>query len=397
MASNRWFILAVLFLARTAMGFQFQSIASVSPFLIDELAIDYTMLGTLIGLYNLPGIVFALPGGMLGQRFGDKRVVLAGLTMMAMGGVLVGMADDFPTAAAGRTLSGCGGVLLNILLAKMTMDWFAERELVLAMAILVNSWPFGIALALVSQSAAAVALGWPVVLHGTAALALLSFALIAIGYRPPPDLALPVRAEPAVAPGRRFALGRAEFAGVTLAAAAWTLFNVGLILIVSFGPTFLTARGLPLEEAAWMVSLGTWLGIGTIPLGGYLAQRWGRPNLIMVVSLMVAAGICAVLPWAESPLLPFVAFGVFAWAPAGPIMALVSETLSADNRAQGMGLFYTWYYAGMGVLPPFAGLARDLSGSPNAPVYFASAMMLCALAFVGLFRLKQRAMAPTPD
>jgi len=40
MASNRWFILAVLFLARISMGFHFQSVASVSPFLIDELAID---------------------------------------------------------------------------------------------------------------------------------------------------------------------------------------------------------------------------------------------------------------------------------------------------------------------------------------------------------------------
>ena len=388
MASNRWRILAVLFLARTAMGFQFQSVASVSPFLIDELAIDYAMLGTLIGLYMLPGILFALPGGVLGQRFGDKHVVLAGLVMMVLGGALVGIADDYATAVLGRTLSGCGGVLLNILLAKMTMDWFARRELVLAMAILVNSWPFGIALALVSQSAAAVAFGWPVVLYGTAVLALVSFALIAVGYRPPPDLAAPVQTT-----GRLFALGRAEFGGVSLAAVAWTLYNVGLILIVSFGPTFLTARGLPLEEAAWMVSLGTWLGIGTVPLGGYLAQRWGRPNLVMAVSLTAAVAICAILPWADSPLLPFIAFGVFAWAPAGPIMALVSETLRADDRALGMGLFYTWYYAGMGTLPPLAGLARDLSGSPAAPVYFAGAMMLCALACVGLFRLHRRAVA----
>ena len=378
------------------MGFQFQSIASVSPFLIEELAIDYAMLDTLIGLYKLPGVLFALPGGMLGKRFGDKRVLLAGLVMMALGGVLVGMADDYATAVFGRTLSGCGGVLLNILLAKMTMDWFAKRELVLAMAILVNSWPFGIALALISQSAVAVALGWPVVLYGTAALSLLSFALIALGYRRPPDLAPSGFAEPATTPSRLLGVDRTEFAGVTLAALAWTLFNVGLILIVSFGPTFLTARGLPLEEAAWMVSLGTWLGIGTIPLGGYLAQRWGRPNLVMVVSLIAAVAICAILPWAESPLLPFIAFGIFAWAPAGPIMALVSETLSENNRAQGMGLFYTWYYAGMGALPPLAGLARDLSGSPDAPVYFASAMMLCALAFVRLFRLHRRAVALKP-
>ena len=210
------------------MGFQFQSIASVSPFLIDEFAIDYAMLGTLIGLYMLPGIVFALPGSMLGKRFGDQKVVLAGLVMMALGGILVGTADDYATAVAGRTLSGCGGVLLNILLAKMTMDWFAKRELVLAMAILVNAWPLGIALALVIQSAAAVALGWPAVLYGTAALSLLSFALIAVGYRPPPGLASSARAESAAgsaagsaaAPGRLFGLDRARFGGVSLAAAA---------------------------------------------------------------------------------------------------------------------------------------------------------------------------------
>ena len=114
MLANRWLILAVLFTARTSMGFQFQSVASVSPFLVDELAIDYAMLGTLIGLYKAPGIFLALPGGMLGKRFGDKQVVLAGLAMMALGGVLVGQADTYATAVFGRTVSGCGGVLLNI-------------------------------------------------------------------------------------------------------------------------------------------------------------------------------------------------------------------------------------------------------------------------------------------
>ena len=34
---NRWVILAVLFTVRTVMGIQFQSVASVSPFLIPDL------------------------------------------------------------------------------------------------------------------------------------------------------------------------------------------------------------------------------------------------------------------------------------------------------------------------------------------------------------------------
>jgi MFS family permease len=77
----RWLMLLVLFIARTAMAFQFQSVASTAPFLVDAFAIDFTRLGALIGLYMLPGIFIALPGGVLGQRFGAKNLVLAGLLL----------------------------------------------------------------------------------------------------------------------------------------------------------------------------------------------------------------------------------------------------------------------------------------------------------------------------
>jgi len=50
------------------MGFQFQSVASLSSFVITDLDIDYTQLGLLIGSYLLPGIVIAYPSGLLGQR-----------------------------------------------------------------------------------------------------------------------------------------------------------------------------------------------------------------------------------------------------------------------------------------------------------------------------------------
>src|SRR5262245_57234139 len=83
----RWRILAALTLARTSMGFQFQSVATVAPFLTSELGIDKSQLGWLVGLYLLPGVVIALPGGLLGARFGDKRVALTGLVLMAGGGL----------------------------------------------------------------------------------------------------------------------------------------------------------------------------------------------------------------------------------------------------------------------------------------------------------------------
>ena len=72
-----WQILAILTLARTTMGFQFQSVAAVGPVLTSGAIVSYTELGVLIGIYLLPGALFALPGGWLGKRFGDKRVVLS--------------------------------------------------------------------------------------------------------------------------------------------------------------------------------------------------------------------------------------------------------------------------------------------------------------------------------
>ena len=85
--SPRWRCLAALTLARAAMGFQFQSIAAVAPLICDGLGLDKTQLGWLIGLYLLPGVAFALPGGLLGRRFGDKRLVLVGLALMGIGGL----------------------------------------------------------------------------------------------------------------------------------------------------------------------------------------------------------------------------------------------------------------------------------------------------------------------
>src|SRR4051812_13525087 len=137
-ANERWLILLVLFIARAAIAFQFQSIPALSPLLVDSLRIDYALLGTLVGLYMLPGVIFSLAGGLVGQRFGDKQIALLGLSLMVLGGLWVGLSETYLSASLGRIVSGVGAVLLNIVLAKMVTDWFAGREIVMAMALFVS-------------------------------------------------------------------------------------------------------------------------------------------------------------------------------------------------------------------------------------------------------------------
>jgi predicted MFS family arabinose efflux permease len=91
-------ILAVLFIARAATGFQFQSVGSSAKMLMQDLAIDYSQIGMLLGAYLLPGVVVAFPAGLLGRRFRDRTLGLAGLGLMAVSGVALSFSEGFVMA-----------------------------------------------------------------------------------------------------------------------------------------------------------------------------------------------------------------------------------------------------------------------------------------------------------
>src|SRR5690349_17400245 len=109
MPLNRWCMLALLFLVRTATGLQYQAVASLSPLLISDYSLGIADIGLLIGLYHAPGTVLAFPGGAIGARLGDKRLVLIGLALMAMGELAIAAAASWPVAIAARILAGTGG------------------------------------------------------------------------------------------------------------------------------------------------------------------------------------------------------------------------------------------------------------------------------------------------
>lgn len=386
MTQSRWFILAILFLARTAMGLQFQTVGAVGPILADSLGIDYAAVGVLIGLYLLPGVLIALPGGMLGERFAARHIVLAGLAMMSAGGLVMGLSDWYPALAVGRIVSGTGAVLMNVLLTKMVADWFAGRELATAMAFLVTSWPSGIALGLLGFVPLATWLGWPAVMMASALVSTLALVLIGVCYRDPASHATKAASGPALK------LSRREWLLVSLAGIVWGTYNVGYILLVSFLPGHLAGSGYGLAQANALVSWLGWSLIVFVPIGGVIADRLRRPDAVMVAGFIIGGLAAAVLALGWAPLMPaFMLIAVTVGLPAGPIMTLPAAAVAPQNRATGMGVYFTWYYALMAVMPALAGLARDMTHDAAMPVLFAAAMMAAALAGLGLFRGLHRA------
>ncbi|MEJ0078528.1 MAG: MFS transporter [Alphaproteobacteria bacterium] len=384
MIENRWLMLAVLFAARTAIAVQFQTVASSSASLIAALAIDFTSLGLLIGLYMSPGIVISLPGGVLGQRFGAKQIALLGLALMVAGGVMMGLSASYAAAAIGRVVAGTGAVFFNVLVTKMIADWFASREIVIAMGTLVSSWPFGLALAIVGFAPVAAAHGFAPIMHLGALAALIALALVAMFYRDPPDM-------PDEGAARlSLDLTRREWVLVIIAGLIWAFSNVSYIVMVSFAPELFTQRSFTPVQAGWIVSLFGWSLIPSIPLWSFIAARIGRPNLMMHGSFAITSGALVALALSDSMLVPVALIILFNGVPPGQIMALPAQVLRPQSRAGGMGVFFTVYYAAMAVLPGGAGLARDLTGSAAAPVLFAATMMVACIAALSLFVAAER-------
>src|SRR5712672_4478876 len=111
MPGQRWMILAALFAARAATGFQFQSVGSTATMLMQDLAIDYSEIGMLLGAYLLPGVIVAFPAGLLGRRFQEKTLGLAGLALMVISGVTLSVCDGLVAALAARIIGGVGATI----------------------------------------------------------------------------------------------------------------------------------------------------------------------------------------------------------------------------------------------------------------------------------------------
>ncbi len=389
--NRRWLMLAVIFLARASMGFQFQSIAAVSPFLAADLRLSHAQVGTLIGLYLLPGALIALPGGALGQRFGAWTGALLGLTVMAAGAMVTARSDDLLVAAAGRLLSGGGGVLMNVLLAKLVADWFTGRELSTAMGVMLTAWPIGLALALGILGGAAEAVSWRAALDLTAAAALVGFALLVGLYRDPPGGA---PAAPGAGTGRL--LERREWSLAVVAGLGWGAYNSGIVVFAGFAPGFFMSRGHSAADAGALVSLVLWVTLVAVPLGGVVSDRLGRVGA-MVPGGALATGLAMLalttLPGSVGWL---VVIGVVGSAPAAAYMTLLPRHVAPQHLPAALGVYYSIFYLCQAVAPAVAGWLRDLTGEAAAPILFSGLVIASMGSVLPVFYRVARS-GPAPD
>ncbi|HEX3574384.1 MAG TPA: MFS transporter [Rhodopila sp.] len=372
-----WIILASLALARIAFGYQFQSIATVGTALVDRFALSYARLGSLIGIYNLFGVFAALPLGLLGRRFGDRWVLGAGLALMTGGTCFGAWADTISGIAAGRAAAGFGAVAMIVLQGKVIADWFSGARFMIGISVSVCSFPIGMGLAQIAVP--------PILAQGGLHAALLSGAL-------PAGMALLLflgsyrRSPHAVPPTRSFTLPSArECLLLLIAGGAWTVYTAGFSAYAAYLPSSLSLRGYGMGLIAVVMTVATWGNVPGTLAGGDLAARFGGFRIFMIGSLALSIGMAgsALTGW---PVAWAALLGVVGSIQPGVTMAIGTLSARPENRAVGMGLFYTIYYLGGTFAPALCGIAADYTGRPEGALLAASALAAVAIPLFMLHR-----------
>ena len=267
-AVRRWALVAAVSLARMAFGYQFQSLASLGPELLERFGLGYAELGGLIGLYMAPGVLVALPGGLLGRRYGERLVVGGGLALMTLGAAVCAGAGGPGGIGAGRALAGVGAVMLVVMQGKIIGDRFPGRSFLPVMGLVVGAFPVGVGLVELTHGPVVRALGWPGMFIVGAGIAALAFLLFLVSSE---------RAHPDA--GAAWALpSRRECGLVAVAGVVWTAYNAGYYGFLSYMPSVLAARGHPPGVLALVLTVATWLNLPATVLGGGAGGAVRQPS-----------------------------------------------------------------------------------------------------------------------
>ena len=125
-------------------------------------------------------IVYAgaqVPAGLLLDRFGSKKLILAGAALMASGQLLLAFTESLPAAIGARAVVGLGDAFTFISVLRLVPQWFTPRQVPLVTQLTGICGQLGQVLSAIPFFALLSGSGWTTAYVSVAALGLLSIVL----------------------------------------------------------------------------------------------------------------------------------------------------------------------------------------------------------------------------
>lgn len=133
--ARKWWALAGLSLAVLAVSLDATVLSVALPTLAVSLHASAADLQWFVSSYTLALAVALLPGGLLGDRFGRKKMMIGALTMFGLGSLACAYSPNAGAFIAARTLAGLSAGFMIPLVISVLAVLFTEEELPRAIGI----------------------------------------------------------------------------------------------------------------------------------------------------------------------------------------------------------------------------------------------------------------------
>jgi len=359
------------------------------PEISAELGLSMVAIGTIWGMDPLAGVFLGLPGGLLADRFGVKRMLTVVCILAGVFGALRGFSIDFLSMAAFMFLFGLMAAVTPSIVPKVTAVWFAGRRLGLANGMLNVAWSIGAVIATLSSATLLSPWlgGWRNVLFFFGAPPVLLGLLWWLTGREPQ------KQDAAYAPVTGELL-RTALASVTRIKEVWVM---GIVLLTYWGSNMGFGGYLPLylRNVGWEPALAdsamtVFMGIGVIgviPMVLY-SDKIGSRKKVMIFSILILALSIGLIPLVSTT-------GVWVLLIIGGLLrsgvAALANTLIFEIKGVGgtyggtaIGLTNTLGMLGAFAAPPVGNSLTAFNG--DLPIFFWALLAVMALPLLLLLK-----------
>ncbi|CAB3752074.1 Hexuronate transporter [Paraburkholderia solisilvae] len=397
-----WVMVVMLF---TAGGISFldrAALSIVAPMILRDLNLSTSSLGIIFSAFFIGYSLLCFLGGMAGDRFGPKRVLLWAMVLWSLFCGLTAASTTFVSLLVIRVLFGMaeGPFLSNA--NKLIGNWIPVRRRAMAISVAQSGTTLGGAIAGPVVGVIALSYGWRVSFIAIAAIGILwIIGWLLIGKDAPAARAVAVRGDHAVArpvDAETRSLG-SYLRQPAVLAIAFAFFGFGYLLyfFLSWFPSYLTMeRHLSIRDMSG-VSMLPWLMGFVGYIAGGVASDWilkitGRAvfarKIVLVIGLLVAA-VCVALAgfatavWSAVALMGTSIF--FLYMSANSYWALILDMIE-EARVGAVGGYVHMFGNFAGVLAPTAtGFIVQQTGSFTSAFALAGVIALSGSICIALF------------
>lgn len=376
----RWVVVLASFFAFVAFAFSLQIVPPLLSSMQSEFGVDDAQAGLLMSVVVIPGIVLALPAGLVISRYGFRMLGFVSVVSVAIGNLLTALANGFAMALVGRFVVGVGGAFLVVGAPIFIPQWFEHRDMGKAMGIYGINMPVSIILAFPIAAALSQASGWRYPFY---VAALVSFACALLFTAIVKEGPLKRESRPARFEEIKHAIKNVEVWKVSI---TWMLFNTTTIGFLTWAPRlFQQFKGLDAFYASLLATVVMYSAVFFAPLFGWISDKSDRRKpFILIGPLAMASALFLTAYAAGLPLILCVlGLGVSASTVPPLVMVIVAQNLAPRLSSTGFAVITLCQNIGIALSGPLGGFL--LQTTQSLPQTFGGiALFACASAVVAL-------------